>query len=98
MPSEANKVIPYEVLVSKSGFSLNIRIFSLVRLKLAASIPPNVRESISSSTSETDTLVTNFWFSGIDKVDAISIEGSSLTGEIVTTTSALEVLSPWIIV
>ena len=48
----------------------------------------------SSSTSETEIVVTAVWFSAACIVDAVSIDGASFTASIVTVTSALEVLSP----
>ena len=43
-------------------------------------------------------VVTSFWFSSTKIVEAISIVGKSFTDSIVTVTSALAVLSPWVIV
>ena len=57
-------------------------------------MPPRVRVSSSSSTSETETVVTAVWFSSTRMVSAISMDGLSLTASMVTDTSALEVLSP----
>ena len=61
-------------------------------------MPPKVKVNSSSSISETETVVTSVWFSATWIVDAISIAGASLTASIVTVTSALEVLSPWVMV
>ena len=77
---------------------MKVRTFSSDKLKLSASVPPSVRVSSSSSTSETETVVTAVWFSWTWIVDAISMLGASLTASIVTVTSALEVLSPWVMV
>ena len=77
---------------------MKVKTFSPDKLKLVASVPPRVKVNSSSSTSETDTVVTAVWFSSTWIVDAISIDGASLTGSIVTVTSAVEVLSPCIMV
>ena len=61
-------------------------------------MPPSVKVNSSSSTSETETVVTAVWFSATWMVDAISMVGASLTASIVIVTSALDVLSPWVIV
>ena len=68
------------------------------RLNESASVPEIVKVNSSSSTSETDIVVIERVFSGVDMVDAILISGSSWTGLIVTDTSAEEDLSPWNIV
>ena len=73
---------------------MKVRTFSSDKLKLSASVPRRVRVSSSSSTSETETVVTAVWFSATWIVDAISIDGASLTASMVTVTSALDVLSP----
>ena len=77
---------------------MKVKTFSLERLKLSASVPPRVRVNTSSSTSDTETVVTAVWFSWTLIMDAISMDGSSLTASIVTVTSALDVLSPWVMV
>ena len=97
-PSVKDRLIEYAALVSKSGSSLKLSTFSDVRFKLFASSPLKVKVRSSSSGSETDTVVIAVWFSGIESVDAISIEGASLIGLISTSTSADDVLSPWVIV
>ena len=51
-------MIEYEDLVSKSGASLKVKTLSVERSKLSASVPPRVKVSSSSSTSETDIVVT----------------------------------------
>ena len=85
-------------MVSKSGASLKDKILSVDKSKLLASVPLRVSVKSSSSTSETDIVVTAVWFSAACTVDAVSIDGASFTASIVTLTSALEVLSPWVIV
>ena len=63
-----------------------------------ASVPPKVNVNSSPSGSDTDIVVTAVWFSSTWIVEAISIDGASLTGVIVTFTSAIATLSPWVMV
>ena len=77
---------------------MKVKTFSPDKLKLAASVPPSVNVTSSSSASDTDTVVTAVWFSLTWIVDAISMDGKSFTDSTVIETSALEVLSPWVMV
>ena len=56
-------------------------------------MPPRVNVRSSPSASDTDIIATSVWFSITWIVEATSIDGESLTGSMVTFTSALEVLS-----
>ena len=68
-------------------------------MKLDASEPPKVNERTSlESGSDIEIVATDVWFSATKIVEAILIEGESLTALIETLTSADEVLSPWVIV
>ena len=94
-PSDKDREIEYDDFVSKSGASLNVRTLSFDKLKNWLSTPLNVSVNSSSSTSDTDTVVTAVSPSFTCIIEAISIDGASLTGSIVTTTLLLEALSPW---
>ena len=67
---------------------------SVDKSKLSALVPLMDRVRSSSSTSETEIVVTAVWFSAACIVDAVSIDGASFTASMVKVTSALEVLSP----
>ena len=73
---------------------MKVKTLSVERSKLSASVPLRVRVKSSSSTSETDIVVTAVWFSATCIVEAESMDGASFTASIDMLTSALEVLSP----